>query len=298
MASVKQGTVLLSSIDVGATEREERSIGAVLVAAGRLKRQDVDNILRLQQEQPTLSFGDAAIRLGLINESDIEFALSRQFNYPQLARGESNIDQKLVSAYASSGPELESLRALRGQLMLRWFEDSNRNALTLISGERKEGRSFITANLAIMFALLGKKTLLVDADMRHPSQHKLFGLENRTGLSALLSDRGGAETIQRISGLLDLSVLPSGVLPPNPAELLSQPLFVHLLKELRREFDVILLDSPAATECTDGETLAVKAGAALIVARKNHTRMWRVRGVSTTVAQASAVVLGTVLNEY
>lgn len=294
---MEQGKIISVSTGSALITREERSIGAVLVAAGRLKREDVERIVREQLEQG-LRFGDAAIQLGLLTNADIEFALSRQFNSPYLLPGESKVSEKLISAYLSYGPELEALRALRSQLMLRWFDDTDRNALALVSGERREGRSFIAANLAVLFSLLGKRTLLIDADMRNPCQHILFGLDNRAGLSAVLSGRGGFETIQHISGLLDLSVLPAGVLPPNPVELLAQSLFAQLLKELRPEFDIILFDSPAATECTDAQSIAEKAGAALIVARKNVTRMWRVRGVSNTVTQASATIVGTVLNDF
>ncbi|MGH8743447.1 MAG: chain length determinant protein tyrosine kinase EpsG, partial [Burkholderiales bacterium] len=97
---------------------------------------------------------------------------------------------------------------------------------------------------------------------------------------------------------LDLSVLPAGAPPPNPLELLARPIFAQLLKELLQKFDVILLDSPATAEHADAQILAVRAGAALIVARKNATRMWQVRGVSDTVTQASAIVIGSVLNDF
>ena len=287
------------SVSTGSTviARGERSIGAILVRAGRLTPENTERILRLQREQ-SLSFGEAGIKLGLLTQADIEFALSLQFNYPHLLRGESKVSEGLVAAYTSSGPHVEALRALRSQLMLRWFNGPDRNALAIISGERREGRSFIAANLAVVFSLLGERTLLIDADMRCPYQHVLFGIDNRAGLSAVLSGRGGAEAIQRIPGLLDLSILPAGVLPPNPLELLAQPLFPQLLKEMRGEFDVILLDSPAAAGYADAQTVAERAGAALIVVRKNATRMWRVRGVSNTVAQASATVVGTVLNDF
>lgn len=280
------------------TARGERLIGAVLIQAGRLTLEDNERILRLQRER-NLRFGDAAIILGLLSAADIDFALSQQFNYPSLRHGESKVSEELVAAYASSGPHLEALRALRNQLMLHWFEiDPDNKALAIVSGERKEGRSFISANLAVVFSLLGKRTLLIDADMRNPSQHIRFGLSNRVGLSAMLSGRGGPEVIQRIAGLLDLSVLPAGVLPPNPSELLSRPLFLQLLNELRTAFDVILLDSPASSEFVDAQTIAVRAGAALIVARKNVTRMWRIRGTSEKVVQAHATIIGTVLNDF
>ena len=293
-----QSNVIPASAGNTATKRSDRSIGAVLIDAGRLKAEDAERILRVQLEQG-LRFGDAAIRLGLLNQTDIEFALLRQFNYPCLVRGESMVSEDLVAAYASTGRETEALRTLRSQLMLRWFDNEpDRKALAIVSGERREGRSYITANLAVVFSQLGQRTLLIDADMRHPCQHGLFGLNNRAGLSAVLSGRGGPELIQRIPGLLNLSVLPAGVLPPNPLELLMQPLFAQLLAEMAEMFDIILLDSPAAAEYADAQTVAVRAGAALIVARKNVARMWRVRGVSDSVAHASATVVGSVLNDY
>ena len=293
-----QTNVIPASAGNAALKRGDRSIGAVLIDAGRLNAEDAERILRVQLEQG-LRFGDAAIRLGLLTQADIEFALLRQFNYPCLVRGESMVSEDLVAAYASSGPQTEALRSLRSQLMLRWFDnDTGRKALAIVSGERREGRSYIAANLAVVFSQLGEHTLLIDADMRNPCQHNLFGLNNRAGLSAVLSGRGGPEVIQRIPGLNDLSVLPAGVLPPNPLELLMQPLFTQLLREMGEKFDVILLDSPAAAEHADAQTVAVRAGAALIVARKNVARIWRVRGVSDSVAHASATVVGTVLNDY
>jgi chain length determinant protein tyrosine kinase EpsG len=235
----------------------------------------------------------------LLTEADIHFALSRQFNYPHLVRGESRVSEDLIAAYARAGPQLEALRALRSQLMLRWFDnDPARKALAIISGERREGRSYIAANLAVVFSQLGQHTLLVDADMRNSSQHKLFGLDNSGGLSEALSGRGGPVTIRHISGLPELWVLPAGASPPNPLELLARPRFPQLLAELGQKFAIIILDSPAATDYADAQTLAVRAGAALIVARKNATRMWQVRGVSDSVAQGNATIVGTVLNDF
>jgi len=255
-------------------------------------------ILHLQREQG-LPFGDAAIQLGLLTEADIQFALARQFSHPCLVRGESKVSEDLVAAYARSGPQLEALRALRSQLMLRWFDNEPKpKALAIVSGDRGEGRSYVAANLAVVFSQLGRHTLLIDADMRNPSQHNLFGLDNSVGLSEALSGRGGPVTIRRISGLPDLWVLPAGAPPPNPLELLARPKFPQLLAELGQKFEVILLDSPAATDYADAQTLAVRAGAALIVARKNATRMWQVRGVSDTVAQGNATIVGTVLNDF
>ncbi len=293
-----RSNIIPSSTDSLATMHGERSIGAILINTGRLRLEDAECIVRLQREQG-LRFGDAATQLGLLTRADIEFALSRQFVYPYLLRGESNVRENVIAAYEPFSPQAEALRALRSQLMLRWFDsDPARTTLAVVSAARNEGRSFIAANLAVVFSQLGERTLLIDADMRNPCQHDLFGLDNRAGLSAVLSGRGGPEAILRVPALFDLSVLPAGVQPPNPLELLAQQRFPQLLHGLAKKFDVILLDSPAAAEYADAQTLAVRAGAALIVARKNATRMWQVRGVSDTVIQASATVVGTVLNDF
>lgn len=279
-------------------KHDERLMGVILVKAGRLTPENAERILRLQRERG-IQFGDAAVQLGLLTQSDIQFALSRQFVYPYLQSGESKVSEDLVAAYQPFSPQVEAMRALRSQLMLRWFDsDPTHKTIAIIGAARKEGRSYITANLAVVFSQLGARTLLIDANMRNPCQHKLFGLNNHAGLSAVLSNRAGPEAIQRVPALLDLSVLPVGAVPPNPLELLSRPLFARLLDDLARNFDVILLDSPAAAEYADAQIIAVRAGAAMIVVRKNAVRTWKLRGVSENVAQASATTLGVVYNDF
>jgi chain length determinant protein tyrosine kinase EpsG len=295
---MKQSNVVSAQSGTIALKRGDRSIGAILIDAGRLKVEAAESILRLQREQG-LRFGDAAMQLGLLTQDDIDFAISRQFDYPYLLRGHSAVSEDLVAAYAPFTPQVEALRALRTQLMLRWFDtDVSHKALAIVSAERKEGRSFIAANLAIVFSQLGEHTLLIDADMRNSSQHRSFGLDNRAGLAAVLTGRGGPETIQRIPALRDLSVLPAGAQPPNPSELLARPEFSQLLKDLANEFDILILDTPAAADTADAQAITMRAGGGLIIARKNGTRAWRVRGIAEHAVQTSATIVGTVLNDF
>lgn len=275
-----------------------RSIGAILIDAGRLKAEDAEIILRVQREQG-LPFGDAAMSVGLLSRADIDFALSCQFDYPYLLHGQSAVSEKLIAAYAPFTPQVEALRALRSQLKLRWFDgDPANRALAIVSAERKEGRSFIAANLAVVFSQLGERTLLIDADLRNPCQHQMFGLDNRAGFSTILSGRGGREALNRIPLLRDLSVLPAGALPPNPSELLGRPILPQLLQELAKEFDVILIDTPAAGDTADALTTSICAGSALIVVRKNAASSWRVRGIADSTTQSNTTVVGSVLNDY
>ena len=248
-----------------------RSIGAILIDAGRLSAEDAEKILRLQKTE-ALRFGDAALRLKLLTEDDIRFALSRQFDYPYLPMGDESLSQELVAAYKPFGPAVEQLRALRSQLMLRWFDGaSERKALAVVSPARGDGRSFLAANLAIVFSQLGERTLLVDADLRRPRQHQLFHIPSGAGLSDAIAGRVGPECVVRIPSLLGLSVLPAGAEPPNPQELLGRPAFIELLQGLSRNFDTIILDTPASSEFADAQTVAARAGAAVVVARKNRT---------------------------
>ncbi len=275
----------------------ERSIGAILIDAGRLKPEEAERILRAQREL-NLRFGDAAIHLGLLSEADIRQALSCQFDYPYLGRGEAALADEVLAAYNPFAPQVEALRALRSQLMLRWFDgEAERHSLAITSPGRGEGRSWLTANLAVVFSQLGERTLVVDADLRHPRQHQLFGVDNRNGLSNVLAGRGSPEAIQRVSALRDLSVLPAGAVPPNPQELLARPMFAQLLQQLAQQFDVILFDTPAGAQYADAHTIAVRASGALIVAQKNTSRLAALRGFADMLRQASATVVGTVLNE-
>ncbi len=154
--------------------------------------------------------------------------------------------------------------------MLRWFDRAEeRQVLTVVGAERGEGRSYLAANLAIVFSQLGERTLLVDADMREPRQHYLFLLENQIGLSTLLAGRSREEAIVRIPDLAGLSVLPSGPTPPNPGSSFSHRLNldVEFMIQAMGAYDVVIVDTPALSSGEDAAMIAVRTGAALAVAR-------------------------------
>jgi chain length determinant protein tyrosine kinase EpsG len=246
-----------------------------------------------------MRFGDAALRLKLLTQEDIDFAIAQQFNYPLLPRGgENGVADEVVAAYNPQSEMIEPLRALRSQLTLRWFNDANRKTIAVTSASRGEGRSWLAANLAVVFAQIGERTLLIDADMRHPRQHQLFNLSNSVGLSALLTGRAGKEIACRIHPQLRLFVLPAGILPPNPQELLGRPVFELVLERFNDQFDVILIDTPPATETADAQVIAKRAGAALMVTRRNVTRHSQLIAAMQSLTQTGVNVIGSVMNEY
>lgn len=280
--------------------RVSRSLGGILVDSGLLKPEDAERVLIVQKEQ-NLRFGDAAVRLGLLTEADIQYALSRQFAYAYLRKTPGDkkpVSDELVAAYEPFSPRVEQLRAVRSQLMLRWFDKADaRQVLTIVGTDRGEGRSHLAANLAVVFSQLGERTLLVDADMRHPRQHELFYLENKIGLSTVLSGRSREEAIIRIPDLAGLCVLPAGPVPPNPLELLNRLNFDEFMLQVKAAFDIVIIDTPALASGEDAAMIAVRTGAALAVAHSAQTRVAQFSDLVQGLMNAGVHVVGSVLND-
>ena len=282
--------------------RSDRTIGAILVEEGKLTPREVERVLE-RQRADKVRFGEAAVRLGYITPEDVRFALAKQYDFPHLIADteskEIQPSKELVAAFAPFHPRTEELRALRTQLLIRWYNpQAGRNALVIASPEAGEGRSYVAANLAVTFSQLGARTLLVDADLRKPRQHEVFGLPPGHGLSTLLSGRTEHKAQFPIHGLNRLTVLPAGPLPPNPQELLSRPVFTMLMKDLQAHYDVVIIDSPPAKKYADAQSIAYRAGDALIVARKDHTSVNSTSKVVKELAGTGARVVGTIVNAY
>lgn len=273
-----------------------RRLGEILVTLGKLQPMDVARVLGAQAESGGL-FGAIAVRLGLIADADLQCALARQFDYPYLLDGSSPVSREVVAAYAPFGAEGEALRGLRSELLTRWFESSQGGrALAIVSPGRREGRSYLAANLAITLSQLGKRTLLVDADLRNPRQHAIFALDNTFGLSAVLSGRGDSRAVQQVVPFNDLYILPAGILPPNPQELLARPEFHTAIDALEREFGAIVVDTPAGTESADARTISSSTRGALLVARQDHTRAQALASFARNLEAAAVSVVGAVMN--
>ncbi len=272
-------------------------IGEILIAGQKMTHEQVEKVLQAQTTSE-LRFGEIALKFGFVKREDIEHALSIQFGYSS-AETTSEVPSILTAAVTPTAPFAEALRGLRSQLMMRWFDGSpGQTTLALTSVDRGDGKSFVTANLGVVFSQLGERTLIVDADLRHSTQHKLFGLRNRMGLSGILSGRAGFEEIAQIQHIPKLSVLPSGPQPPNPLELLGRDEFALLLNELSSQYDVILIDTPSAQQASDAQVIAQRARGVLIVGRKDHTKAPEIAQLASIFSSSGATVLGTMLNEY
>ena len=275
----------------------ERTIGDFLAALRDLKPDEVERILA-HQRQHGVRFGEAAVALGLASREDVLVALAQQFDYPVATGGEQRLGAELVALNEPYGVRAEHFRSLRSQLMMRVFANAGPHpALAVISTDLGDGRSYCAANLAIVLAQLGGRTLLVDADLRSPRQHEIFSLDNRVGLSSILANRSDQGAIQPIPAAPSLFLLTSGTTPPNPLELVERASFGLLMRELTAKFDHVIVDTPAAVHGADASVTAARAGAALIVARKNRSQFATLQELVASFAGTPAQLAGVVYNE-
>jgi chain length determinant protein tyrosine kinase EpsG len=277
--------------------RGASSIGTILMEAGLLRSNDLDQIQCYAAERG-LKFGEAGVQMNKLRQEDVDLALSRQFNYPTLPIiGSSSVAEEMIAVHSPTSALVEPLRDLRNQLTYRWFNTTKRKVLAVVSPGRREGRSWLAANLATVFAHSGERTLLIDADFRQPRQHNMFKLAKQEGLSALLTGRAGAEVIQPIHPQLRLFVLPAGEVPPNPQELLAHAAFAVVLERCIENFDLVIIDTPAAAQNSDAQILAAHAGSALLLVHCNHTRTAELNATVASLNETGVEFVGSVVNE-
>jgi chain length determinant protein tyrosine kinase EpsG len=277
----------------------DRSIGSIIAEARDLSPDDIARVLAYQRENG-VRFGEAAITLGLASSDDVLSALAQQFHYPYAAEERRNLNRELVSLNQPFSAQAEAFRAIRSQVMMRVWNDtvSPRRALAVVSPNTGDGKTFFAANLAVALAQLGGRTLLVDADLRGPRQHQVFGLANDAGLSGILSGRGTSQVVQQVQGITSLFVLPVGVTPPNPLELVERPAFSLLLREFTAKFDHVVVDTPAAQYGADSSVIAARCGTALVIARKDASRIGALQDLVSVLANSPAKLAGVIMNEY
>lgn len=191
---------------------------------------------------------------------------------------------------------VETYKSIRTSLMFT-LANGDDNAILVTSAEPNSGKSVTTANLALSFAQTGAKVLIVDCDMRNPSQQKIFARENTKGLSNVLCGMCSfADTVKRnVQENLDL--LTAGQIPPNPSELLGSERMHALLDALKAQYDFVLLDSPPVEAVSDTISLVLNASQVVIVARQNHAIYAEVTHTVETIKTVGGKILGAILTD-
>jgi capsular exopolysaccharide synthesis family protein len=201
----------------------------------------------------------------------------------------------LIMLTSSAGSEAEAYRKLRTDLQ---FVAVDRTSLALVvtSSVANEGKSTITCNLALAMIESGVRVLLIDADLRKPSVAKLLSLEGAAGLTTVLAGKASFDDVVQRWGDTDLDILTSGVIPPNPSELLSSQGMEALLTRMRKRYDVVLIDTPPSLAVADPAILARLVDGALVIADTSKARVPQLRRTVQMLGMAGASVLGIVLN--
>lgn len=172
-------------------------------------------------------------------------------------------------------------------------------SIAVSSPGSNEGKSTLTANLAVVMAQAGLETVIIDADLRRPGQHRIFGVSNERGLSTYLArpDQDWRTSAVHLN-IPRLTLVPSGPEPPNPSDLLRLNRFDRMLAEIGATADVILIDTPPVLAVSDAFVVATKTDAVMLVCRPGVTRRDALRRAASTFTQGSMRFLGVVINRY
>jgi receptor protein-tyrosine kinase len=291
----------------------------VFLSHTHLSREKLD-LIEQTMRVSGMSFTDSALHLGLLTQHEIEHAVASTLS--QLAVEQPSLIEAALRKASSGrdlvlrqgppikpGPRLvpvldhsskhgEQIRALRTQLLLLSEASRSATCIAILSPRSGDGRSQLAAELALSFAQLGKRTLLVDADMRRPTLQNLFNCIPEAGLAdAIATD--SAPHLHPVQDLLDMKFLAAGhTLRTNPLELLSDNRFARIMQSWQNNYAFVVLDTPPIAEYSDALAIATLAGRALIIGRAKHTTYKDLRSMMRRLAITQTRVMGAVLNQF
>ena len=204
-------------------------------------------------------------------------------------------DTELVVDKKPKAVTSENIRTLRANLQFSSI-DKELKTLLITSTIPGEGKSYISSNLAISFAQAGKKVLIIDCDLRKGRQHRMFKLNSRKGLSNLLISDNSYKDYIAATKIENLYVIPRGVVPPNPSELLGSKKNVQLIEELKKHFDIIILDGAPITGLSDSLIISSIVDKVLIVSSINRTPKTELKNIKKSLENVGANIAGLVIN--
>ncbi len=283
---------LAKSLDGEATSAQR--MGPMLVARGKLSTRDL-HAITTAQAQSGLRFGDAAMKLGLVTQADINAILAEQFAYTSPPASTSKLDPQLSTLFQPDSLQAEALRSLRSELLVRYFQPQPQRSLAIVASDNADQIGLTAANLAISFAQLGHRTLLVDTNLRNSNLNPLFGLHPYApGLADRLAGRLTLAPIP-IAEVSGLWLMPAGTQAPNPQELLAGNPYRDFLHQSQQLFDVVLISTAPMNSNRDAQLVAVQSGAALLVTHTNHTRARALADICQRLRDLGVRLIGTAL---
>jgi capsular exopolysaccharide synthesis family protein len=213
---------------------------------------------------------------------------------PNAGRMDSPGKHMFLVTHPTDAPA-EGIRMLLTGLDFASFPTDDKKVLQITSPGPSNGKTTISANLAVHFAQLGKRVALVDCDLHRPRLHSIFSVSNESGLTTLIMNRNARlQDVAARVALPGLFLIPSGALPPNPAELFSSDRFKLLLADLKADFDVVILDTPPVLLFSDSHRIASRSDAVLAVGRLDQTNFPDMDSTVDAIEKSGTELLGTV----
>lgn len=207
-----------------------------------------------------------------------------------------DFSERLITQLAPRDPISEAYRILRTNLSFSAVDGGLSNVL-VTSSSPGEGKSTTAANLAVVLSQTGKKVIIIDADLRRPTQHKIFGVANNQGLTtAILDPQTPLSYHLQKTKIPELLILASGPIPPNPAELLNSQRMAHLLETLKNEADIVVFDTPPLLTVADAAILAPQVDGTILVVEAGQTKSVAIKQAVERLVKANAVIFGAVVN--
>ncbi|MFA1822228.1 CpsD/CapB family tyrosine-protein kinase [Virgibacillus oceani] len=211
-------------------------------------------------------------------------------------QSKTNKMRHVIAKLNPKSPITEQYRTVRTNLQFASIDNELKSMIVTSSGPG-EGKSMTTANLAVVYAQQGKKVLLIDADLRKPTVHYTFRLDNLRGLSNILVGEHTLEKSVNRSDVDNLDVISCGPIPPNPSELLASKKMQQLLHDAKLSYDLVIFDTPPVLAVTDAQIMANIVDGSLLVVRSNQTENEAAIKAKEALEPAHAKLLGTVLND-
>lgn len=271
----------------------DRRLGATLVRLGKLNDEAIAKIAELQR-QTNAPFAKAASKLGFVTREDVETAIGVENGFIREQEGEGRLPANAVIVRRPASREAEQFRALRTRLLTS-KEADKLNLFAIAANSSSREADHVALNMAASFAQLGKRVLIVDADLRATRLSSRFRVPAGPGLRETLSAECDIRNAIRCTIIANLSILTAGAPAPSAHELLSGPMLGLTFDYLRCAYDIVIVMTAPFGAIADAQFAWAAAGGVFVVARRNQDRLAELKNLNAALRQVDAAIIGAAL---